>query len=211
MTTEDLIRALSADRHVGPKPRMVLLVALVAATAFVAVVFFSRLGFRDDIDDALRTVRFIFKFVVIVPLAVATAGAMFHSAGPLVAPGLWPRLCFLPFVLLCAGVVAELLTIPRVDWIVRLIGSNAVNCLTLIPLLASGPLAIFIMALKGGAPADPGLTGAMAGLAASSIAAVFYGLNCFDDSPLFVITWYPLASGLVVVAGYFAGRRVLRW
>jgi len=211
MTTEDLIRALAADQYVGQRPRVALLVALVAATAFVAIVFFSRIGFREDIDDALRTVRFIFKFVVIVPLAIATVGTLFRSAGPLAAPGLWPRLCFVPFVLLCAGVVTELLTIPRVDWILRLIGSNAVNCLTLIPLLASGPLAIFIIALKGGAPADPGLTGAMAGLAASSIAAVFYGLNCFDDSPLFVITWYPLATSLVVVAGYFVGRRVLRW
>ena len=112
MTTEDLIRALAAGPGVsGQSHGWFSWWRSVAATAFVAVVFFSRLGFRDDIDDALRTVRFIFKFVVIVPLAVATAGAMFHSAGPLVALGcLWPRLCFLPFVLLCAGVGAELLT-----------------------------------------------------------------------------------------------------
>ena len=51
----------------------------------------------------------------------------------------------------------------------------------------------------------------MAGLAASSIAAVFYGLNCFDDSPLFVITWYPMAILVVVSAGYFAGGRYLQW
>ena len=189
---------------------MVLLMALVAATAFVAIIFFSKIGFRDDIDDALGTVRFIFKFVVVVPLAIATVGALCRSAGPVVTPGLWPRLCMVPVILLCAGVVAELLTIPRSDWIVRLIGSNAVNCLTLIPPLASAPLAIFIVALKGGAPANPGLSGAMAGLAASSIAAVFYAMNCFDDSPLFVIT-YPLGTALVVLAGYFAGRRVLRW
>ena len=93
----------------------------------------------------------------------------------------------------------------------RLIGSNALNCMTLIPLLASGPLAIFIAALKRGAPADPGLSGAIAGLAASAIAAVFYATNCFDDSPLFVVTWYPLAIGAVVLGGYIAGRRVLRW
>ncbi len=211
MTTEDLIRALAADRYAGKKPRRALLLALVPAMAFVAILFFARIGFRDDIDDALHTVRFLFKFVVILPLAVVTTGVMFRSTDPIPAYGWWMKLLPLPLLLLGAGVIAELLTIPRSDWMVRLIGSNAVNCMTLIPLLASGPLAIFIAALKRGAPANPGLSGAMAGLAASGIAAIFYATNCFDDSPLFVVTWYPLAIGAVVLAGYAVGRRVLRW
>jgi hypothetical protein len=211
MTTDDLIRALAADRYVGRKPGMVLLFALLPATVFVAVFFFTRIGFRDDIDAALHTVRFLFKFVVIVPFAVVTFGALFRSTGPVPAPGWWERLLPLPSILLGAGVAAELLTIPRSDWIVRLIGSNAVNCMTLIPMLASGPLVLLIVALKSGAPAHPGLSGATAGLAASGLAAVFYALNCFDDSPLFVITWYPLAILAVVSAGYLAGVRYLRW
>ncbi len=211
MTTDDLIRALAADGYLGRKPRAVLLTALVPATAFVAILFFTQIGFREDIDAALRTVRFLFKFAVIVPLPLVTLGALFRSAGPIFAPGCWARLLPLPLLLLCAGVAAELLSTPRSDWMIRLIGSNAVNCITLIPLLASGPLAIFIIGLKSGAPAHPGLTGAMAGLAASSLAAVFYAMNCFDDSPLFIITWYPLAILTVVAAGYFAGLRYLRW
>jgi hypothetical protein len=83
--------------------------------------------------------------------------------------------------------------------------------MTLIPLLASSPLVMFITALKTGAPAHPGLSGAMAGLAASSTAAAFYATNCFDDSPLFVVTWYLLAILGVVRAGYLAGLRCLRW
>ena len=211
MTTEDLIRALAVDRYAGQKPRTALLLALVPAVAFAAILFFSRIGFRDDIDDALQTVRFLFKFVVILPLAVVTTGAMFRSSDPLQAYGWWMKLLPLPLLLLGAGVVAELMAIPRSDWLVRLIGSNAVNCMTLIPLLASGPLAIFITVLKTGAPANPGLSGAMAGLAASGIAAVFYATNCFDDSPLFVVTWYPLSIGTVTLAGYLAGRWLLRW
>ncbi len=211
MTTDDLIRALAADGYVGRKPRVVLLMALLPATVFVAILFVTKIGFRDDIDDALRTVRFLFKFVLIVPLVVAALGALFRSTGPVFALGWWGKLLPLPLLLLCLGVAAELLTIPRSDWVVRLIGSNAVNCTTIIPLLASGPLVMFITALKKGAPAHPGLSGAMAGLAASSIAAVFYAMNCFDDSPLFVVTWYPLAILAVVSAGYFAGGRYLQW
>jgi hypothetical protein len=211
MTTEDLIRALAADRYAGQKPRTALLLALVPAMAVAAILFFSRIGFRDDIDDALHTVRFPFKFAVVLSLAVVTTGAMFRSADPLQAYGWWMKLLPLPLLLLGVGVVAELLAIPRSEWMVRSIGSNAVNCMTLIPLLASGPLAIFITALKSGAPANPGVSGAMAGLAASGIAAIFYATNCFDDSPLFVVTWYPIAIGAVVLAGYIAGRRALRW
>jgi hypothetical protein len=211
MTTEDFIRALVADRFVGRKPRLTFLMAFVPAIAVVAVLFFSRIGFRDDTDAALHTVRFLFKFAVIVPLAAVSLAALYRSIGPIFEQGWGTRLLLIPLMLLAAGVAAELLTTSRSDWLLRLIGSNAQNCMTLIPLLASGPLALFIMVLKSGAPANPELAGAAAGLAAGSLAAVFYATNCFDDSPLFVITWYPLAIGSVVLAGYFAGRRILRW
>ena len=94
---------------------------------------------------------------------------------------------------------------------VRLVGSNSINCMTLIPLLAIIPLATFLAVLRHGAPRDPGRTGAAAGLAAAAIAASFYALNCFDDSPLFVITWYPLATSIVAACGYLLGRSILRW
>ena len=146
MTTDELIRALATDGYVGRKPAVALLIALPAATALAAVLFFTRIGFRDDIDAALHTVRFLFKFVVILPLAVVTVGALFRSTGPNTALGWWAILLPLPLLLLCAGVAAELLAIPSSDWIGRLVGSNAINCVTLIPLLATGPLAMFIAA-----------------------------------------------------------------
>jgi hypothetical protein len=55
------------------------------------------------------------------------------------------------------------------------------------------------------------LAGAVAGLAASGIAATFYASNCTDDSPLFVITWYPIAILIVAAVGYLIGRKLLRW
>ena len=60
------------------------------------------------------------------------------------------------------------------------------------------------------APTRPSLAGAVAGLVASGIAATLYASST-DDSPLFVATWYPLAIGIVVLAGYVAGSRCLRW
>ncbi|MGE0341338.1 MAG: NrsF family protein, partial [Xanthobacteraceae bacterium] len=66
-------------------------------------------------------------------------------------------------------------------------------------------------ALRYGAPTQPTLAGAIAGLAAGGIAATFYALNCNNDSPLFVATWYPIAIGIVVLAGATIGSRLLRW
>ena len=104
--------------------------------------------------------------------------------------------------------VAEVVSIT---WLPRLIGKNWWFCLTVIPSLSIVPLTAFFWALRRAAPADPGLAGALAGLSAGAIAATPYASHCTDDSPLFVITWYSLAIGLVTLVGYFAGRRWLAW
>ena len=44
MTTEDLVRALAADRYTGQKPRTALLLALAPAMAVVVILFFPRIG-----------------------------------------------------------------------------------------------------------------------------------------------------------------------
>jgi hypothetical protein len=93
----------------------------------------------------------------------------------------------------------------------RLIGDNARTCLTLIPLLSIGPLACLLAALRQGAPSSPTLAGVVAGLAASGVAATFYAAYCTDDSPLFVMTWYSIATLIVTTVGCLIGRKLLRW
>ena len=58
-------------------------------------------------------------------------------------------------------------------------------------------------ALRHGAATRPALAGAAAGLMSAALAAVLYAAHCFDDSPLFVITWYSLAIGAVTALGAF--------
>jgi hypothetical protein len=85
------------------------------------------------------------------------------------------------------------------------------HCLTIIPLLSIAPLAALLFAMRDGAPQHPGVAGALAGAAAAGIAATLYASNCPDDSPLFVASWYPLATLIVVAVGAVAGGRLLRW
>ena len=97
--------------------------------------------------------------------------------------------------------------VPSAQWGVKMVGSNAVHCLSVIPILSIPPLAALIFTLREGAPRHPALTGALAGAAAAGVAATIYAANCPDDSPLFVVTWYPIAAGAVMLAGALAGMR----
>jgi hypothetical protein len=123
---------------------------------------------------------------------------------------LLPVLAMAPLLAL-AAVATEFVSVPPADWGARWIGTNAALCLTFIPLIGIGPLAVLLLAMRRGAPTRPRLAGALAGLAAGGIAATFYAAHCTDDSPFFVATWYTLAVALLAAAGAIAGSRVLRW
>ena len=45
----------------------------------------------------------------------------------------------------------------------------------------------------------------------AAAAAALYAFHCFDDSPLFVVTWYALAALPVIALGAAVGHRLLRW
>jgi hypothetical protein len=109
------------------------------------------------------------------------------------------------------AVIVELISLPRPSWMDELIGSNSLLCLASIPLLAAPILIAALAVLRGGAPLRPGLTGAVAGLFAGGLGAALYATHCTDDSPLFVATWYSLAIAIMVLVGFAAGHKVLRW
>lgn len=211
MKTEQLINAMAAD--IAPRRPYFHFFVLGAAAGIAvdALLFFTEVGPRLDLVPAAGTWRFLFKFAVTISLAAPAMMLAYRMA----SPAMWIRCRFrmlaAPFCVLAAAATLELHLVPRSLWMVRLVGSNSLNCVTLIPLLSVVPLISFLVLLREGAPRSGGAAGALAGLAASSIAATFYALNCFDDSPLFVITWYPLASAIVVMTGYLCGRRFLIW
>jgi len=212
METERLIRGLSSDARLS-SPRMpaILAAAVGASAVLAALVFFAVLGPRADIALAAATPRFLFKFVLTLALAataVMLAGRASRPGAPLAV--LLPFLAAVPLLAITA-VSVEFVTVPPADWAARWIGTNAGTCLTFIPLIGIGPLAILLLAMRQGAPTRPSLAGALAGLAAGGIAATFYAAHCTDDSPFFVATWYTLAVSLLAAAGALAGSRVLRW
>jgi hypothetical protein len=209
--TEQLIELLSNDRLLRRRLGSVLVVAAAAGTLLAATLFFTEIGFRPDIAEAVHSIRFLFKFVVTISLAAAAIVVTMKIARPDGNLSSKAAVLLLAPALLACATAIELVVVPGGQWMNNLVGHNSRLCLTLIPLLSIGPLACLLVALRDGAPSNPGLAGAVAGLAASGIAATFYAANCNDDSPLFVATWYPIAVLAVSLAGYLIGRTFLRW
>ena len=212
MKTDDLIDALAADR-VRPSmaPRVAVLWAVISGAIMAGILFAIVMGYRSDIAQAAETYRFLFKFVLTLTLATSAIALVLRVLRPEAVLGRALWFIALAPAMLVAAALAELFVMPSSTWLPRLIGTNVRFCLTMIPLLSVAPLLAFFAALRQGAPANPGLAGALAGLGAGGIAATLYASHCTDDSPLFVIVWYPIAIGFVTLVGYLAGRRWLRW
>jgi hypothetical protein len=211
MKTEELIQALAADntRPVVPIDRL-LMGALAVGAAASVILFGVLLGPRADVADAVHSPAFLLKLLVAMSLAVTSAAVLVECARPLPRLRRSPLLWLAPLLML-AGVVAELTLTPAALWPQRLLGHAAARCLLLIPLLSLAPAAALLLTLRRGAPARPALAGAFAGLVAGGVAAALYALNCREDSPLFVATWYTLAVVIVTGLSAFIGSRALRW
>jgi hypothetical protein len=213
MRTDQLVRALAADNQSRTMPpTRALCCALVPATMVAIGLFLATLGLRPQVLALLaEEPRFAFKIAVAGLLAVAAcvlASRLARPAGDARRAAL--LVAGVP-ILLAAADLAELVTVPAAEWGSRLVGSNALVCLRSIPLLAAAPLLAALLALRHGAPDNPTLAGASAGLLAGGIGAALYASHCIDDSPFFVSVWYTLAIAIVVAIGAWCGSRCLRW
>ena len=212
MRTEDLIGAIARDAA-APRPWVAgrMAAALLAGGAASYALMALDLGIRPDIASALQTWRFALKIAV---LALSAAGA-YWAALQLARPETTARdtavaLAAAPAILVLA-VGCELLLLPAAEWSTYAIGSNARICLASVPLFSAAPLAAMLAALRAGAPRSATMAGAAAGLLAGGVGATLYAIHCTDDSPLFVVIWYPVAVALVALAGAALGRMLLRW
>lgn len=212
MRTDDLIKALAADAgSKEPRVGQALRPLLVAGFALSLVMFALTLDVRSDIASALTTWRFDLKLALAALLAAAAGWLVVRMARP-VASTRAPSLAVLAVPLtLLASVGVELAAVPSSLWMPRAVGSNALWCLGSIPALALAPLAATLIALRKGAPESPLLCGAAAGLFAGALGSALYATHCWDDSPLFVVIWYPLGIAVSVLIGALAGSRLLRW
>ncbi|WP_298252355.1 DUF1109 domain-containing protein [Bradyrhizobium sp.] len=212
METEQLIRTLAADNPHRVRPvGFVLALALLAAAPVSLAMFLITLGVRPDVMTAMHNPFFDLKFLITLALAISAIAVGLHLSRPEASLRDRGWLLLIPIGIVAAGIAGEMMMPQRLPMMTRLIGHNSRVCTLAIPLLSLPLLAGTLIGLRHGAPARPALAGAMAGLISAGFAATLYASHCTDDSPLFVVTWYTIATAIVTAAGALIGAKVLRF
>ena len=212
METEQLIRTLAADNPHPVRPvGFVLALALLAAAPISLAMFLMMLGVRPDVMTAMHNPFFDLKFLITLALAISAIAVGLHLSRPEASLRDRGWLLLIPIGIVAAGIAGEMMIPQRLPMMTRLIGHNSRICTTAIPLLSLPLLAGALIGLRHGAPARPALAGAIAGLISAGLAATLYASHCTDDSPLFVVTWYTIATAIVTAAGALIGAKVLRF
>ena len=212
MDTDQLIRTLAADNaHRAPRVGALLTMGLLVAAPFSILIFATFLGVRPDLMTAMHNPFFDTKFAVTLSLAIPAIVISLHLSRPEALMRGWGWLLLLPVGLLAVAIGSEAMMAPAMPMTMRLVGKNSRACMMAIPAMSLPLLAGALFGLRHGAPSRPALAGALAGLLSAGLAATLYASHCTDDSPLFVATWYTIATAVVTAIGAFAGSKVLRY
>ncbi len=212
MKTDELIRALAADREPsGPAPALALALAGLAGFVVSVVIFHWLVPLRPNLGDALVSYPFMLKPIEMGILVVAASLLLLRLASPGASVGRVIWLAGLVPAIMAGGLLVELVTVPRVQWLDRLAGEHWSICVMNMVILSLPMLAALLAGLRYAAPTRPAVAGAGAGLLAGAVAASIYISHCPDDSPLFVAAWFTLAIVISTALGAMAGSRILRW
>jgi len=211
MKTDDLIVLLSRQGRVRIGFGEIMAGAGALAVAASTILFFTMMGVRADFMAAIDTARFLFKLAVTITLTLVAGGVLSWIGRPGLAWAQRRSLLLIPLVMLFIAVAVEMVAMPPTSWYPLMIGHDALACLIYIPLLSIVPLALFLVALRRGAPENAGAAGAIAGLTAAGIGSILFAIYCDNDSPFFVALWYPSTFAVTTAAGYLAGRQWLYW
>ncbi|MBW7964290.1 NrsF family protein [Bradyrhizobium sp. BR 10261] len=212
MDTDQLIRTLAADNtHRAPRVGALLTTGLLVAAPFSILIFATFLGVRPDVMTAMHNPFFDAKFAVTLSLAIPAIIISLHLSRPEALMRGWGWLLLLPVGLLALAIGSEAMMAPAMPMTMRLVGKNSRWCMLAIPAMSLPLLAGALFGLRHGAPSRPAQAGALAGLLSAGLAATLYASHCTDDSPLFVATWYTIATAVVTAIGAAVGSRVLRY
>lgn len=210
-TTDALIRQLAERPAPSPFRAGAVTGTMVALLAAALVLFWMIFGLRADLAQAWSVLQVQAKTVLPVTLSILAFWLALRSSYPGGRVAIWPL--GLPVITGLALVVWRLGQAPDdviyVEFIGR--GQTALACMSAVTVLSALPLGAGIWILRQSAPTRPAFTGGLLGLAVGAGIAAGYALYCTEDSPLFFMSWYSLAIGIVAVAGAFLGDRFLRW
>jgi hypothetical protein len=213
MKTDDLIDLLAnqttrVERSVVARRFIKALVLGVIGSLILMSVTF---GVRHDLGSVIRTSVFWAKMAYPLAIAVGAMLAVMRLGRPGARAGYTWAVIALPFVAVwIAGVLTVDGAIGAQRWML-LLGQSWRTCPFNIVLLSVPTFPAVFWAVKSLAPTRLRLTGAVAGLLASSVATVVYCLHCPEMSPAFWSVWYAIGMAMPAVIGAWVGPRFLKW
>ena len=116
-------------------------------------------------------------------------------------------------VVLCVayGVLTSGLPVAVASIVQRLAWHSGVQCASKIVLLSIPPLLALAVLGHRGAPTDLRRTPLLIGLAAAAWGAFVFVFACPFNDPLYILTWYGLACGIVTLVARLVLPRFARW
>ena len=171
----------------------------------------ATLGFRPDFPDAIATPMFWVKLAYTLALGSLSLWSLERLARP--ATSAIDRFQWLAapaglVAILCAAQLDDAAPGERLS---LLMGATAAVCPWRILLFSIPPFLALVWAIRGLAPANLRLTGALLGLCAGGLGAAAYALACTESTAPFLAAWYSLAMVGVSAIGFATAPKLLRW
>jgi hypothetical protein len=211
--TEELVSLLATGGEAIDVrlPLKRFLVAVLAGTGVAMLLMSAWLGVRSTLVRDFSTPLFWIKEAFCVALSIAGLAVVVHLGRPGARVGrIWVGLAapVIAIWLLAAWVLLSADEGARAGLI---LGQTASVCPTRITLISTPLFVAMLAALRKMAPTRLQLSGASAGFAAGSMAALVYSLHCPELQAPFLGIWY--VSGILIptAIGAALGQRLLRW
>jgi hypothetical protein len=214
MKTDDLIHMLATNVEPTDRFRITRDLAVVVIIGVASAIIFVLLttGFRVDLSTAQDLMLLLLKLAFASGVVAYGLIYLLRAARPGEdkdpPTSLWAATPVLATVLIA---VSSLILAPTAHLRSMAMGTQWIECLISIPVIAIVPFAAVVWFLRRMAPTDLNRAGALTGLVAGGMSAIGYALHCGDDTLLFVVFWFGIAIALCTAAGAALGPKLLRW
>lgn len=181
--------------------------------AFVSVGFWILFfGLRHDIGQKLHEARFLGEGILLITIAILTAGiALFRSVPDLERPQTTryvPFILVFGWILLLSGLTVMSFFHQEPLALNPGLGFNCVRDILAFGLI---PGVLLFLMVRRAAPLEPIITGALILLAVTALGAFGTQLLCKNDRAVHLLVWHVLPILFLTVVGGFMGKRLLRW
>ena len=214
MKTQDLIQQLAKDttpvRRLSSPGRRLAVWSVAALLLLIAGVMIR--GLRPDLAQKIVSYRFTLEALLIFALSLVSALSALASGVPGAERPVWTR--WAPVAALTAWLALlcfHMAKIAALSGPGALAAGHGTPCIRDILLLGLLPGAGLTAMMRRAAPIHLGLSGALAALAAGSLAALGTQFACRIDDPLHTLVWHAATVLAATVIGSALGKKLLRW